>query len=99
MTKERLKGMKFIVPSTGYKKYTAILKDGKRVSFGDRRYEQYKDSVPVSMGGGKWKKKDHKDKDRRKNYRARHGALVCKDGKKCISKKYSPAWFSYYYLW
>ena len=30
-----------------HKKYTAILKDGKKVHFGDNRYEQYKDSTPL----------------------------------------------------
>lgn len=97
------KGTKFEVPKSGHKKYTAIipLKDGKtkRVSFGDSRYEHYKDQVPKSMGGKRWSHKDHLDKNRRENYRKRHGALKCKNGKKCISVKYSPAWFSYYFLW
>ena len=97
------KNTKFIVPASGNKKYTAIIPlpggKTKRVSFGDRRYEHYKDSVPRSMGGGKWSKKNHLDAQRRKAYQTRHGALRCKDGQKCISKKYTPAWFSYYYLW
>ena len=82
-----------------YKKYTAVMKDGKRVHFGDRRYQHYKDQVPVNMGGGQWTKSNHLDKKRRKNYRTRHGALLCKDGTNCITHKYSPAWFSYYFLW
>lgn len=93
------KGTKFIVPNSGYKKYTAILPSGRKVSFGDRRYQQYKDRVPRSMGGGKWTKKNHLDRARRKNYRSRHGNLRCKDGRKCVSVRYSPAWFSYHYLW
>ena len=92
------KGIKFI-KGQGKKKYTAILPDGKKVSFGHRDYQHYKDSVPKRLGGGKWSHKDHGDPERRKNYRKRHGGMVCKDGKKCISKKYSPAWFSYYFLW
>ena len=98
MSKALPKGTKFIVPKTGNKKYTALIPiDGKikRVSFGDRRYEQYKDSTPVK----KWSKSDHGDKTRRASYRARHGSMKCADGKKCITKKYSPAWFSYYFLW
>jgi len=87
----------------GKKKYTAIIpqKGGrdKRVSFGHKDYEHFKDSVPKSLGGGKWSHKDHGDKARRSSYRSRHGALKCKDGKRCIEKKYSPAWFSYYFLW
>jgi len=82
-----------------YKKYTAILPNGKKIHFGDRRYEHYKDSVPKNLGGKIWSHKDHLDPIRRKNYRTRHGSLKCKNGKKCISIKYSPAWFSYYFLW
>lgn len=87
------------VKGPGKKKYTAILPDGKRVSFGHRDYQHYKDSVPKKLGGGIWSHKDHRDAQRRKSYRARHGALRCKNGEKCISKKYSPAWFSYHFLW
>lgn len=92
------KGIKF-VKGPGFKKYTAILPDGRRVHFGDRRYEHFKDSVPKRLGGGIWSKKDHGDPQRRKNYRTRHGGMRCKDGTRCINHKYSPAWFSYYFLW
>lgn len=84
---------------SGYKKYTAVLPDGKKVHFGDNRYQQFKDSVPPRLGGGLWSKKDHADKKRRANYRKRHAGMFCKDGVRCIDKKYSPAWFSYYFLW
>lgn len=86
-------GIRFIVPSGGTKKYTAILPDGKRVSFGDRRYEQYRDSVPTALGGGRWRDHDHNDATRRKSYRSRHAAQGH------YKRKYSPAWFSYYFLW
>mgnify|MGYP001181122024 CR=1 FL=1 len=102
MTPPLPKGTTFQVPSTGNKKYTAIIPlDGKmrRVSFGHKEYQHYKDSVPASLGGQKWKHKNHMDAARRKNYRARHGALVCSNGVLCINIKYSPAWFSYYFLW
>jgi len=86
------------------KKYTAIFTDPvskkqKRVHFGDRRYQHFKDSVPKSRGGRIWSKLDHGDANRRKNYRKRHAGMKCKDGRRCIDKKYSPSWFSYYYLW
>lgn len=84
---------------SGKKKYTAILPSGKKVHFGHQDYEHYKDSVPKNLGGGVWSFKDHLDKKRRQNYRTRHGAQTCKNGQKCIDVKYSPAWFSYYYLW
>jgi hypothetical protein len=40
------------VKGPGFKKYTAILPNGKKVHFGDKRYEQYKDSVPKNRGVG-----------------------------------------------
>ncbi len=83
----------------GYKKYTAHLPNGRVVHFGDTRYEHYKDSVPKSLGGGIWSKANHLDPKRRKNYRKRHGAAVCKNGERCVDVRYSPAWFSYYFLW
>jgi hypothetical protein len=85
-------------PASG-KKYIAILPDGKRVPFGARGYQHYKDSVPKRLGGGKWSSKDHLDKDRRKNYRSRHAGMRNKDGRRSIDVKYSPAWFSYHFLW
>jgi len=83
----------------GFKKYTAIMPNGKRVSFGDMRYQHFKDSVPRALGGGLWTHLNHGDAARRRNYRQRHGSLHCKDGRRCVSIQYSPAWFSYYFLW
>ena len=89
-------------PKSG-KKYVAYIPkvDGKfkKVSFGARAYEHYKDSVPKRLGGGKWSSKNHMDKDRRRNYRNRHSGMRNKDGKRSIDVKYSPAWFSYHFLW
>lgn len=98
MTSRLPKGTRF-EKGPGFKKYKAILPNGKTVTFGDKRYQQYKDSVPRSMGGGLWTSLNHGDKRRRASYRARHGNLRCKNGELCISIRYSPAWFSYYYLW
>ncbi len=89
---------KFIIGPTVYK-YTAVLKSGKRVNFGRRGYEHFKDSVPKDMGGGRWNHKDHGDKARRTNYRARHGGVLTKNGQPAYKVKLSPSWFSYYYLW
>lgn len=80
-------------------KYTAVMKDGRRVNFGSKAYEQYKDSVPQSMGGGLWSHKDHGDPARRKNYQSRHGGVKTKSGKAAYTVQYSPSWFSYHYLW
>lgn len=81
------------------KKYTAILPNGKLVHFGHKSYQQYKDQVPKKLGGGLWTSKNHLDPVRRKNYRSRHSGIMCKDGSRCIDTRYSPAWFSYYFLW
>ena len=92
----------FEVPKNGFKKYTALVPIGgkvKRVHFGDRRYQHFKDSVPMDLGGGKWSRLDNGDLKRRKNYRNRHGGMLCSDGTLCISRKYSPSWFSYNFLW
>ena len=69
-----------------FKKYDAILNNGQIVSFGDNRYQQYKDKAL-----GLYSKLDHLDKKRRDNYKARHH--------KDINNKFSPGWFSYNYLW
>ena len=68
------------------KKYTAILPDGKKVSFGALGYQQYKDTTPLKL----YSNLDHNDKERRDRYYARHP----KD-----YPKYSPDWFSKKYLW
>lgn len=83
----------------GKYKYTAHLKDGTKVNFGHKDYQQYKDSVPVSKGGGLWNHKNHGDSKRRENYRKRHEGVRTKSGKHAYQIKYSPSWFSYHYLW
>lgn len=97
------KGIRFY-KGDGDHKYKAVFTDpstekNRTVQFGHRDYEHYKDWVPKAKGGQLWAHKNHGDRERRRSYRARHGALQCADGKLCISKKYSPAWFSYHFLW
>lgn len=65
------------------------------VNFGNKNYGQYKDRVPLGL----YSKMDHLDKTRRANYRKRHGAILTSTGKKAYKVKYSPAWFSWKYLW
>jgi hypothetical protein len=79
------------------KKYTAIIMaTGKRVHFGDRRYQHFRDRTPLRL----YSHLDHNDLARRDNYRKRHGSIrLKKDGSLAYMNKYSPAWFSYYYLW
>lgn len=71
------------------KKYSVYVKsDNKKgykiVSFGDNRYEQFKDKI------GDYSHLDHKDPKRKKAYYARHGKEAVKD---------SPKYFSHKYLW
>lgn len=96
-------GTTFEIPLRGFKKYVARIPDAQtgrvvRVGFGDRRYEHYKDAVPVSLGGGRWAHRDHLDLHRRKLYRGRAAGQRC-GPRRCVDIPYSPAWFSYHYLW
>ena len=54
---------------------------------------------PRRWGGGRWSQNDHGDSRRRADYRRRHGAQRCEDGTPCVERLYSPAWFSYNFLW
>ena len=89
-----IKNVKFIKSPVKGKKYRAILKDGKKVDFGALGYEHYKDNVI-----GLYSHLNHLDKKRRSNYRKRHSKILLKDGTPAYKKKYTPAWFSYYFLW
>lgn len=85
------KFIEFKKSNTKHKKYDAILmnkktKKIKTVSFGDNRYEQYKDGAL-----GIYSHLDHGDLKRRASYRARH------DGEQ--NNKFSSGYFSYKYLW
>lgn len=72
------------------KKYNAIImshKTGriKRIPFGDRRYQQYRDRTPLKL----YSHLDHNDPERRRRYYLRHGKAT----------KWSPKYFSHRYLW
>ena len=67
------------------KKYVAILSDGKKVHFGDSRYQHYKDTTPITA----YSHLDHNDPKRKKSYYARHGPAEPNTAK----------YFSHRYLW
>lgn len=67
----------------------------KKVKFGDRRYEQYKDSTPLAL----YSNQNHGDKKRKDLYRKRASGIINKDGIQTYKIKYSPNWFAYHYLW
>ena len=66
-------------------KYVAILPDGKRVNFGDCRYQQFKDQTPLKA----YKSADPAGPRRWEAYYARHGKEA---------PKYSANWLSHKYL-
>ncbi len=77
---------------SGFKKYNAIIEDKKtkkrqKIPFGDRRYQQYRDSTGLKL----YSRLDHGDEKRKKNYLARH--------EKTRHKKFSSSWFASTYLW
>ena len=84
--------VKFEVSSSKGKKYDAILKNKltgrtKKVSFGAKGMEQYKDST----GLGKYTNANHNDPVRRALYRKRHAGEE--------KHKFSSGWFAWHYLW
>ena len=72
------------VSSAKNKKYSVyVLKNNKTrlIHFGDNRYQQFKDKL------GHYKKLDHGDPKRKKNYYARHGQTNDKNSAKYWSHK------------
>ena len=80
----RRDGYEFRKSTRDHKKYD-VYKNGKYlVSFGDNRYQQYKDKLML------YRHLDHGDEQRRKLYRARHGTNP---------EFESAGWFALNYLW
>ena len=87
------------------KKYTAIVRNKKtkrtrKIHFGDRRYEQFKDSTPLKL----YSHKNHKTQKRKNNYFNRHSGT--KNKKAAIARemsksngRYTPKILSHKYLW
>lgn len=87
------------------KKYTAIVKNNKtkkirKIHFGDRRYQQYKDRTPLKL----YKSKNHNTRKRMQNYFNRHsgtkkrGKAIKKEKNKSRGK-YNAKILSHVYLW
>ena len=91
--KKEYKLLRFEKSKARNKKYTAIIENKKtgkikKINFGDSRYEHYKDSTGLNI----YSNLDHNDSKRRKRYRERHKIHLDKSF-------YSPAYFSWFYLW
>jgi hypothetical protein len=73
-----------VYPSKRKNKKYDVFKDNKYLlSFGDNRYEHYKDKI------GHYKDLNHNDEKRKELYYKRHGK----------ANKYSAKWFSHKFLW
>ena len=55
------------------KKYSVITPEGKKIHFGNKKYEHFKDTT----GLGLYRKLNHNDKKRQKNYQAFHESCLC----------------------
>lgn len=70
-SRSRSRGLKWF-PGTGYKKYRVEVYEGakriKTISFGDKRYEHYRDRTPLRL----YSHLDHLDPQRRAAYKKRH---------------------------
>ena len=93
---------KFTKSNRKDKKYMAILSDGRIVHFGSLGYQQYYDNTGLNL----YKNYNHQDKKKRMNYRKRHSKILTGLAGQVTSLqipsyliKYSPAWFSWNYLW
>ena len=65
----------------------------KTIHFGDTKMEQFKDKTGI------WKSKDHGDKERRKNYKARASGIKNKKGELTYKLPTSANFHSYNILW
>ena len=95
-----LKNIKILPSTRANKKYMAILRNGDKIHFGGKGYEQFKDST----GLGLYSHMDHGDKKRRENYFSRHsfGIKNKKDALKYEwnkSKRITAKILSHQYLW
>tara|TARA_B100000073_G_C23702017_1_gene560754 strand:- start:129 stop:434 length:306 start_codon:yes stop_codon:yes gene_type:complete len=87
------------------KKYTAHVKNKstnktRKIHFGDRRYQQYKDRTKLGL----YAHKNHLTKKRMENYYSRHSGTkskkdALKKEKKNSKGHYTPKILSHEYLW
>jgi hypothetical protein len=66
---------------------------GKKVHFGDKDMQHFKDKTGI------WSSKDHGDKERRKNYLARSAKIKNKEGKLTKNDPTSSNWHARKILW
>jgi len=76
------------------KKYMVKVGD-KWIHFGDTRYQQFNDKVPLKL----YSNLNHYDVDRLDNYRRRAMRIINKDGELTYRNINSPNYWSLRYLW
>ena len=79
--------------STRKDKKLMTVVDGKKVHFGNPNYQQFKDKTGI------WKKLDHNDTERRKNYLARSSGIKNKQGQLTKDIPSSPNYHAIRILW
>jgi hypothetical protein len=82
------------------KKYKVVIynEEGykiKTLQFGDKAYEQYEDITPLKL----YSDMDHKDSERRYQYRQRHSKIYIKNGMPAYKDPLQPAFYSWNFLW
>ena len=87
------------------KKYTAFVRNKKthkirKINFGDRRYQQYKDRTPLGL----YSHKDHGTRKRMQNYFSRHSGTRSRSKAIKLERKKSKGYYnakilSHEYLW
>lgn len=87
--------MKFEKSTRKNKKYMVISPSGKKIHFGDTRYEHFKDRTPLKL----YSHLDHNDKERRKNYLKRAKGIKNKSGDLTYKDKESANYYAVKYLW
>ena len=86
---------KFEKSNNKHKKYSVITPSGKKIHFGDKRYEQFRDTT----GLGLYTKLNHNDKQRQANYCKRAKGIKNKKGQLTYKDKETPNYYSVKYLW
>ena len=79
--------------STNPKKKLMVIVDGKKIHFGSRAMEHFKDKTGI------WSNKDHNDPVRRKNYLSRSAGIKKKDGSLTKDDPMSANYHSRRILW
>ena len=81
--------------STRKNKKYMVKVDDKWVHFGDTRYQQFSDKVPLKL----YSHLNHNDKERQKKYIARAKGIVDKNGNLTWNDKESANYYSVKFLW